>query len=33
MTVRVLNVWWNGRIVGQFTQDQHGDIGFAHAEA
>lgn len=33
MTVRVLNVWWNGRIVGQFTQDQHGDIGFAYAEA
>lgn len=33
MTVRVLNVWWNGRIVGQFTQDQDGDIGFAYAEA
>ena len=33
MTVRVLNVWWNGRIVGQFTQDRHGDIGFAYAEA
>ena len=24
MTVRVLNVWWGGRIVGQFTQDKHG---------
>lgn len=33
MTVRVLNVWWDGRIVGQFTQDRHGDIGFAYAEA
>ncbi|QFI69757.1 type II toxin-antitoxin system HipA family toxin [Sinorhizobium alkalisoli] len=33
MTARVLNVWWNGRIVGQFTQDRHGDIGFAYAEA
>lgn len=31
MTVRVLNVWWDGRIVGQFTQDRHGDIGFAYA--
>ncbi|WVT77506.1 type II toxin-antitoxin system HipA family toxin (plasmid) [Sinorhizobium chiapasense] len=33
MTARVLNVWWDGRIVGQFTQDRHGDIGFAYAEA
>ncbi|MEY9326246.1 HipA-like protein [Sinorhizobium fredii] len=33
MTVRVLNVWWDGRIVGQFTQDRHGDIGFAYIEA
>ncbi|ASY73668.1 type II toxin-antitoxin system HipA family toxin [Sinorhizobium fredii] len=33
MTVRVLNVWWDGRIVGQFTQDRHGDIGFAYSEA
>ena len=33
MTVRVLNVWWGDRIVGQFTQDKHGDIGFAYAEA
>ncbi|MBX5160383.1 type II toxin-antitoxin system HipA family toxin [Rhizobium sp. NZLR8] len=32
MTDRILNVWWNGRIVGQFTQDRHGDIGFAYAE-
>lgn len=33
MTVRVLNVWWDGRIVGQFTQDRHGDIGFAYTVA
>ena len=33
MTVRTLNVWWEDRTVGQFTQDQHGDIGFAYAEA
>ncbi|OHV79687.1 type II toxin-antitoxin system HipA family toxin [Ensifer sp. LCM 4579] len=32
MTVRVLNVWWDGRIVGQFTQDRHGDIGFVYSE-
>jgi serine/threonine-protein kinase HipA len=30
MTARVLNVWWDGRLVGQFTQDKHGDIGFAY---
>lgn len=33
MTVRILNVWWDGRIAGQFTQDRHGDIGFAYTEA
>lgn len=33
MMKRVLNVWWDGRIVGQFSQDRHGDIGFAYAEA
>ena len=33
MTARVLNVWCDGRIVGQFTQDRHGDIGFAYTEA
>jgi serine/threonine-protein kinase HipA len=32
MTARVLNVWWDRRIVGQFTQDRHGDIGFAYCE-
>ncbi|MBP1852508.1 type II toxin-antitoxin system HipA family toxin [Rhizobium halophytocola] len=33
MTVRALNVWWDGRFVGQFTQDSHGDIGFAYTQA
>ena len=33
MMTRVLNVWWDARIVGQFSQDRHGDIGFAYAEA
>lgn len=33
MTAKVLNVWWDGRVVGQFTQDRHGDIGFAYAQA
>jgi serine/threonine-protein kinase HipA len=28
MTSRVLNVWWGSRVVGQFTQDRHGDIAF-----
>ncbi|RWX78578.1 type II toxin-antitoxin system HipA family toxin [Neorhizobium lilium] len=32
MTAKVLNVWWDGRIVGQFTQDRHGDIGFAYVD-
>jgi serine/threonine-protein kinase HipA len=33
MTATVLNVWWDCRVVGQFTQDRHGDIGFAYAPA
>ncbi|AJD41889.1 HipA-like protein [Rhizobium gallicum bv. gallicum R602sp] len=33
MMTKVLNVWWDGSIVGQFTQDRHGDIGFAYAQA
>ncbi|AFL51402.1 serine/threonine-protein kinase HipA [Sinorhizobium fredii] len=33
MTTKALNVWWNGRVVGQFTQDRHGEIGFAYAQA
>ncbi|TWF47590.1 HipA-like protein [Neorhizobium alkalisoli] len=31
MTSRVLNVWWGSRVVGQFTQDRHGDIAFRNA--
>lgn len=33
MTTKILNVWWDGRIVGQFIQDRHGDLGFAYAQA
>lgn len=28
---RTLDVWWEGRLVGQLTQDQHGELGFAYA--
>lgn len=31
MTDKHLNVWWDGLVVGQFTQDRHGDIAFAYA--
>ena len=27
---RTLDVWWDGRIVGQLTQDSHGSLGFAY---
>ena len=27
---RVLDVWWDGRIAGQLTQDPHGTLGFAY---
>ena len=30
--MRALNVWWDGRLVGQLTQNQHGELGFAYAE-
>lgn len=30
--MRVLNIWWDGRRVGQLTQDQHGELGFAYAQ-
>ena len=29
--MRVLDIWWDGRRVGQLTQDQHGELGFAYA--
>jgi serine/threonine-protein kinase HipA len=28
---RTLDIWWDGRIVGQLTQNQHGELGFAYA--
>lgn len=31
MSLRVLNVWWDGRRVGQVTQNVHGELGFAYA--
>ena len=29
--MRTLDVWWDGRVVGQLTQDPHGELGFAYA--
>jgi serine/threonine-protein kinase HipA len=29
--MRALDVWWDGRVVGQLTQDRHGELGFAYA--
>jgi serine/threonine-protein kinase HipA len=29
--IRRLIVWWDERVVGELTQDQHGDLGFAYA--
>ena len=31
MTTRLLEVWWDGRLVGQLTQNQHGELGFAYS--
>ena len=28
--MRVLDIWWDGQRVGQLTQDQHGELGFAY---
>ena len=30
---RTLDVWWDNKIVGQLTQDEHGDLGFVYAPA
>jgi serine/threonine-protein kinase HipA len=30
---RTLNIWWDARLAGQLTQDQHGELGFAYAPA
>jgi serine/threonine-protein kinase HipA len=29
--MRILDVRWEGRLVGHLTQDQHGDLGFSYA--
>ena len=29
--VRTLDIWWDGRLVGQLTQDRHRELGFAYA--
>lgn len=29
--MRTLDTWWDGRLVGQLTQNQHGELGFAYA--
>jgi serine/threonine-protein kinase HipA len=31
MSERALDVWWDDRLVGRLTQDQHGELGFAYA--
>jgi len=28
---RALNVWWDGLMVGQLTQDRHGELGFCYS--
>jgi len=30
---RTLDIWWDERLVGQLTQDKHGELGFAYAPA
>jgi serine/threonine-protein kinase HipA len=30
---RTLDIGWDGRLVGQLTQDKHGELGFAYAPA
>lgn len=31
--MRTLDVWWDGQLVGELTQDQNGEIGFTYAPA
>lgn len=31
--MRFLDVWWDGRLVGQLTQNKHGELGFTYAAA
>ncbi len=28
--MRTLDIWWDGRLVGQLTQNRHGELGFAY---
>ena len=28
---RALDIWWDGRLVGQLTQDRHGELGFTYS--
>ncbi len=28
---RALDIWWDGQLAGQLTQDDHGELGFAYA--
>ena len=28
---RALDIWWDGRLAGQLTQDPHGELGFAYS--
>lgn len=30
---RTLDIWWDGHLVGELTQDKHGELGFAYAPA
>jgi serine/threonine-protein kinase HipA len=29
--IRALDIWWEGRLAGQLTQNLHGELGFAYA--
>ena len=29
--MRALDIWWDNQVVGQLTQNQHGELGFAYA--
>lgn len=28
---RALDIWWDGQLAGQLTQDEHGELGFAYS--
>ena len=28
---RALDIWWEGQLAGQLTQDQHGELGFVYS--